>query len=127
MTEKMSCCFPSLSLGMETKTQNDPAPGSHIANHLLGRLPTASSKGRRLLGKCLFGGPESSIALTSLLTRGGLPQRSTVFHGTETQHMVLHIHLISLSTNVYFGTRMPAAAGGKVHISSYHPATQPLV
>lgn len=113
--------FSFAELGNENK-KNNPAPGSHAANHLLGRLPTPSSKGRGLLEKCLCGGPVSNIALTSLLTRVGLPPRPTVFHGTETQHVVLHIHLISLSAHVYFGACTSAAVGGKMHISSYHPS-----
>lgn len=70
-----------------------------------------------------FRGPESNVALTSLAIGVGLPQRSTVFHGTEAQHMVLHIHIISLSTNVYFGACTSAAVSGKMDISSYHPLT----
>lgn len=87
MTEKMSCCFPSLNLGMKTKRLN-PAPGSHTANHLLGRLPTPSSKGGRLQEKCLFGGPKSNIALTSLLTRVGLP-KSPLFLMAQTRRVQL--------------------------------------
>lgn len=73
MIEKMSCCFPSLNLEVKTKRLN-PAPGSYTANHLLRRCPTPSSKGGRLQEKWLFGGPKSNIALTSLLTRVGLPK-----------------------------------------------------
>ena len=110
-------------LGNKNKnTQNNPAPGSDAANHLLGGLPTPSSEGRRLLEKCLFGDPKSKIALASLAVRVALPQRSTVFHGTETQHMVLHIHVITLSANVYSGACTSAAVGGKMHISSHRPS-----
>lgn len=103
------------------KPKNNPAPDSDTANHLLERLPTPDSQDTEVLENCVFGVLKSNFALASLTTWVGLPQRSNVFHGTETQHMVLHVHIISLNTTVYFGACASAAVGGKMHISVYHP------